>query len=666
MSRRQCWLAALAAALVSLAGAAGAAEVRLNNLDAGTGTGLDDPTTATPVGGNPGRTRGEQARIVFQFAASLWGSVLKSRVPIVIDASFKKLACTATGGTLGSAYATNIFLVNPGTPGARPGVAYHAALASALEGADVAPGESDVNASFNGYIGTPGCAEGSHWYMGLDGNAPAGQSNFLNVVLHEMAHGLGFSGFNNVSTGQPLMGDDGKVIQDIYSIFVYDNAKRQWWYGMSDAERKSSVRNDGHLVFTGRQVKADAPIALSERDALHVAAPAQVAGNYDFNRAPIGPAAGADNFSGAVVLANSGGNAQACAALDNAADIAGHIAMIDLGGCDVMSKLRLVQAAGATGVILVAPQAAAAKLVARTGAGSEAITIPVIEIGANDGVALEANLAGLSVDIRKSRAGMDTDGNVQLYAPTTLRVGSSFAHFDVRLSPNALMEWAESADLKGHVDLDLTPSLFIDEGWRVNGGGQLLRLCDTGVPTWLPGGVIIGANIAATAKMLASTSATLGDYSAGMRAHAAKLASDKLLSAAQASSLNACLSDAELARQYESWRQGGSGDPAVVELDSGKLLPDQAGAAGSERLYLLTVPPGARTLNIRSFGGTGDVSLLVKAGNEPTASSYQYRSMHLGNNESVVAARPAPGAYFIKLVGVRDYAGVSLQASYGM
>ncbi|MBT2117516.1 serine protease [Dyella sp. LX-66] len=662
MSRRKRWLMVLAGGLMAAAGAA-PAEIRIENRDIGTGMGLDDPAAAAPVGGNPGKTRGEQARIVFEYAASLWGSVLKSRPPIIVGASFKKLACAADGGTLGQAGPADVFVFASGA-GIRPGVAYHIALAKALSGQDLTPGAVDINAAFNGAIGTPGCLEGSSWYFGLDGNTPRGQNNFLNVVLHEMAHGLGFLGFGDVETGAPATNDDGLPIPDIYSLFAYDNAKGKRWYDMSNAERASSALNDGHLVFTGANVKAHAPLALGTRNALQVTAPAAIAGEYEFTVLELGPAPTPANFSGTVVRAVTGGNAQGCTAFDNAAAVAGHVALIDTGTCDFTTKARFAQAAGATGVVFAYDPAGPAISI-QAGAGA-AVTIPVLGLLQKEGDVLKANLAGLTVSMRATLAGADLAGYVQLYAPKTVQSGSSFSHFDTRLSPNALMEFALTPDLKGHIDLDLTPSLFMDEGWRLNSGGQLLGTCDTGVPTWVPGGVIVGANIAAQAKMLATTSATAGDYAAGIRAHAATLASIGLLNATQASSLNSCLSDADLARQYASWRQGGNGGTAFTELDSGKAMPALAGATGSERLYLLTVPPGARSLNIRSFGGTGDVSLVVRVGNEPMPTSFSYLSAHPGNSESVVVARPVAGAYFIKLVGIKPYANVSLQATYSM
>ena len=82
---------------------ASAANVTLINGDAGTNVGLNDPTAAAPLGGNPGRSVGEQRRIAYQYAMDMWGAVLQSSVEIKVYASFARLTCTATGGTLGQA-----------------------------------------------------------------------------------------------------------------------------------------------------------------------------------------------------------------------------------------------------------------------------------------------------------------------------------------------------------------------------------------------------------------------------------------------------------------------------------------------------------------------------------------------------------------------------------
>lgn len=88
----------------------GNAEIIVVNLDAGTGQGLDDPTPAAPVGGNPGTTLGEQRFNAFQVAANIWGSFLDSSVPVRVDATFTPRDCDASSAVLGAADA------RPSTP----------------------------------------------------------------------------------------------------------------------------------------------------------------------------------------------------------------------------------------------------------------------------------------------------------------------------------------------------------------------------------------------------------------------------------------------------------------------------------------------------------------------------------------------------------------------
>jgi hypothetical protein len=666
--RHMIFSALLAAGLVAGAGAASAADIRIVNQDVGTKKGLDDPTPVTPVGGNPGKTRGEQALIVFRFAADLWGAVLKSDVPIINNATFKDLSCTATSGVLGSSGTTSIYSFdNPPPAGALTGVWYHSALTDALAGEDAGQGKADIQSQFNGKMGSPGCLEGSSWYFGLDGKTPANQTNFLNVVLHEMAHGLGFSGFNNLATGKQLAGDDGVGRPDIYSTFVFDNTQNKKFYDLSENERIASALNDNNLVFTGAHVTAQAPLALQRTPVVRITAPAAAAGNYEFSQAAFGPAATATNYAGLIVQAVSGANLNdGCAALTNAADVSGHIALIDRGTCDFATKALNAQAAGATGVLLANNQGG---VLTPGGTPAQPVTIPVGLISQLDGNTLKANLAGLTsngVGAGDGLAGADAGGRVKLYAPTTLAQGSSFSHYDTRLTPNALMEYAITTTLVGQIDVDLTPALFQDIGWKLNDTTQKLLTCDSGVPTWVPGGVIIGANVLGNAKIAAGSAANFADYRTAMLAYSADLAASGNITQAQASSLNACLSDAELQKQYAAWGSGGGTptDPTPVTLANGVTVSGQSGAADGVLVYKLDVPARARALNLRTFGGSGDVSLYVKVGAVPTATDNAYQSVRAGNSESVVVARPAAGTYYLKVVGVKAFAGVSVQGSY--
>lgn len=668
MRRNVLFKALLGLGLLGMAGYATAADIRIDNQDAGTGQGLDDPTPITPVGGNPGVTRGEQARIVFQFAADIWGAVLQSDTPITVSASFARLECDATSGVLGSAGTTSVFsFANPAPPGALSGTWYHSALFDALAGEDADPGFADIRARFNGALGSLGCLQGASWYFGLDDNQPAGSINFLNVVLHEMAHGLGFSGFGNLGSGQPLPGGDGVGRPDIYSTFVFNNTQNASWYGMTPAQRITAAVDDGNLVFTGANVKAEAPLALNVPLLLRVSAPAAVAGDYAFSAGAIGPVATPANFNGMAVMANGPSmdgtttNAEACAPITNVAQISGHVAIVDRGTCAFTDKVLNVQAAGASAVLIANNQPG----IIIPGGDTAGIIVAVGAISQVDGAKLKANAAGLTLGLAlgSQMAGADAAGNVQVYAPTELAVGSSFSHYDTRLTPNAVMEFAINDDLAGHLDLDLTPALFKDEGWLLNEGTQSLLTCDTGIPTWVPGGIVIGANVLANAKILAAAAPSVGDYRATVHTYAANLAGAGLIDGPQASSLNACLGDAETLAQWQAWNA--SAPPPPVALTPGVFVAKQGGAPGSSRIYTLDVPAGAVALTMSTLGGSGDVSMYVKIGSAATPSDFTWKSTRArSNTERVSIGRPVPGTYYITVFGESDYSGVTVLGNF--
>ena len=104
-------------------------------------------------------------------------------------------------------------------------------------------------------------------------------------------------------------------------------------------------------------------------------------------------------------------------------------------------------------------------------------------------------------------------------------------------------------------------------------------------------------------------------------------------------------------------------DPRV--LKNGVPLTGQVGDEDSETFYKIDVPAGARSLLIRTAGGTGDVSLYVMEGSMPTATSFDLSSVHVGNAESVVVRSiPKATTYFVRVVGVQAYSGVTVQATY--
>ncbi|KRG68334.1 PA domain-containing protein [Pseudoxanthomonas dokdonensis] len=487
------------AAAIALASAAPAhgAELILVSGDVGTGTGLEDPSPRTPIGLNPGTTLGEQRTLVYEFAMQMWGAVLESQVPVYIGASFQALPCTATGAVLGSAGTTNVFA--DFAPGIAADTWYPSALADAIAGSELNPDTIDINSRFNSNLGQPNCLAGSEWYYGLDGKAPAGTINFLNVVMHEIGHGLGMQGL--ASSDGSLYGD----MNNIYANHAYNNTLGKAFPDMDDAERAQALVDNGNTVWIGQQVNQQAALVLDNLTSLLVSAPAAAAGGYEMGTASFGVVANDSSFNGSIVAAVDGGTSgsDGCEAISNPDEIAGNIALVDRGNCTFASKAVNVQAAGATGVIVVNT----ADAVQGMGGIDPSVTIPAILVAKSTGDLLRANLpAQATVGKDPNRLqGADSEGRVRLYAPNPYESGSSFSHFDEALQPSALMEPRATAGLQSQVNVDLTPALYQDLGWSINPGNALVGDCDTGVDVFEEGGLVAGANVQAWNALCATT-----------------------------------------------------------------------------------------------------------------------------------------------------------------
>ena len=121
--------------------------------------------------------------------------------------------------------------------------------------------------------------------------------------------------------------------------------------------------------------------------------------------------------------------------------------------------------------------------------------------------------------------------------------------------------------------------------------------------------------------------------------------------------LNAALVDGgEPGEPGEPGDPGEPGGPQAIELVNKVAL---TGQSGGEQLYRFEAQAGA-VLTIMTYGGSGDVSVYVKQGAEPSAASNDAFSTRAGNSETVRINAPVAGTYFIKLTG--SYSGVSVVA----
>jgi serine protease len=104
-------------------------------------------------------------------------------------------------------------------------------------------------------------------------------------------------------------------------------------------------------------------------------------------------------------------------------------------------------------------------------------------------------------------------------------------------------------------------------------------------------------------------------------------------------------------------------EPSVL-LVNGKAIAGQAGVAGKGLLYSISVPAGMKSLNLRSYGGTGDVSLYVSYDEIPTTVFYDRKSAKAGNSEAVVVTNPTAGTWYLRMVGEKAFANVTVMGLY--
>ncbi len=138
------------------------------------------------------------AKAAFQAAVDIWQTQIHSTVPIDVVADWSDLTARYNDDSILGAAGPSTFVENF-TNAPAQNVWYPAALANAIAGSDQLPANvcnsdpsfadasgAEITASFN--------SAQTAWYYGVNGTPGAGQVDLESVVLHELAHGLGFVG----------------------------------------------------------------------------------------------------------------------------------------------------------------------------------------------------------------------------------------------------------------------------------------------------------------------------------------------------------------------------------------------------------------------------------------------------------------------------------------
>lgn len=151
-------------------------------------------------------------------AVGQWGEALNTPLPVVVSVSW---VCLGDPGILGYAGASQIYQLAelPTSFG------YPNALANALTGRDLNGSEPEVRVVLNAELAAANnCSFASDsWHTGL-ATPPATKVDMVSVVLHEVAHGLGFLGsaWRKPGSNQPTL----EPTPYAYDSFVHSSTGR--------------------------------------------------------------------------------------------------------------------------------------------------------------------------------------------------------------------------------------------------------------------------------------------------------------------------------------------------------------------------------------------------------------------------------------------------------
>jgi hypothetical protein len=177
-----------------------------------------DSTPATPVGNNPGTTLGQQRQNALKEAVNQLSQQLASPVPIIVHACWAHLGGDANRATLAQASSTGVALTDTGFP--MPWLAkrytwYTDTQISRMGGTNLCGvfggdcggiNNDAIEITFNSDIGLSSVLGGSPFYFGYTPDAGSNSSDFIAIAMHEIIHGLGFSGLANVDPSAGSIG----------------------------------------------------------------------------------------------------------------------------------------------------------------------------------------------------------------------------------------------------------------------------------------------------------------------------------------------------------------------------------------------------------------------------------------------------------------------------
>lgn len=131
-----------------------------------------------------------EAQAAFNHATEILSSIFTSSQTIDIEANWEDMGSSSIIG-----YSQTLDFIMNFNKAPLSDVWYPSPLAEALAGKNLTGSDADFLIAFNTEFA-------DRFYYGTDGDCPSGKLDFVTVVLHEICHGLGFTGVMYYSSGR--------------------------------------------------------------------------------------------------------------------------------------------------------------------------------------------------------------------------------------------------------------------------------------------------------------------------------------------------------------------------------------------------------------------------------------------------------------------------------
>lgn len=179
----------------------------------------------------------ENAKSAFLYVISMYEGLLSSDVPIKVQAKWETLGTNVLANTSPTSFYKNF------SGALLADVYYPVALAEKLSGKELNGTEAEIVCTFNKNIS---------WFLGTNGDTPDSQYDFVTVALHELIHGLGFSGFFDVDANNGDL-NNSLHLPSVYDWYIYQNDLQVCdhdHFNMPSTELKSTLVS-GNLKVKG-------------------------------------------------------------------------------------------------------------------------------------------------------------------------------------------------------------------------------------------------------------------------------------------------------------------------------------------------------------------------------------------------------------------------------